>query len=50
MEENNVKSWFQKIDWPLVLTLIVTALILAAIVYGLKKSGVKSLKQIADNV
>lgn len=40
----------QSVDWALVLTLVVTAIILGAVVYGMKKSGVKFAREIAANV
>ncbi len=44
---NKVKN---SIDWGLVLTLIVTAILLAAVVMGMKKSGFKPLAEVAKNV
>lgn len=48
------KSFVQKvgssIDWQLMFTLILTAIVLALIVYGMKKSGFKFMKDVAVNV
>jgi len=48
--QNPVTQVTNRIDWSLVISLIVAALLLAAIVYGMKKSGIKIAKDLAVNV
>ena len=48
--QNPVTQVTNRIDWSLVISLIVAALLLAAIVYGMKKSGIKVAKSLAENV
>ncbi len=48
--QNPVTQVTSRIDWSLVISLIVAALVLAAIVYGMKKSGLKIAKDLAANV
>lgn len=50
MEQNKVQETYSRIDFSLVITLIATAVILGGIVWGMKKSGVKILKDVAANV
>lgn len=49
-DKNPLAPVTSKIDWSIVVSLIVAALLLAAIVFGLKKSGIKFAKDIAANV
>lgn len=49
-ENTSVKKFTSAIDWPLIISLIITALILAVIVFGMKKSGIKIMKDVAANV
>lgn len=48
--QNPVTNVTNRIDWSLVITLIVAAILLAAIVFGMKKSGIGLAKSIASNV
>ncbi len=47
---NPVTKMTNRIDWSLVITLVVTAIVLAAVVYGMKKSGIKIARDLAANV
>lgn len=47
---NPVTAVTKRVDWSLVTTLIMTAILLAAIVYGMKKSGIKLARDLASNV
>lgn len=48
--QNPVTQVTNRIDWSLVISLIVAAILLAAIVFGMKKSGIKIAKDLAANV
>jgi len=49
-KENIVSKSVKSIDWPLVFTLIVTAILLAVFVVMAKRSNIAMLKSVAANV